>query len=179
MAIVTRIVDDLDNSVDADETVNFALDGVEYSVDLSSEHAEELREAFEKYVQHGRRTGGRVTRNVHTGRARVAVKPGMPAAGVSQSQADQRAENRQAREWARLNGFPNVSSKGRIPDRVLVAFRNRDAEPTVSEGEKVGGELTLVRESGVVQEKPKVSQGRSTSPRSARKTPPTTGTVHS
>src|SRR4051812_8592513 len=52
------LVDDIDGS-DAAETVSFALDGVDYEIDLSDEHANELREAISLYVGHARRTGGR------------------------------------------------------------------------------------------------------------------------
>jgi hypothetical protein len=53
-----HILDDL-NGEPAEETVRFALDGVDYDIDLSAENAENLREALEIYLQHGRRTGGR------------------------------------------------------------------------------------------------------------------------
>src|SRR4051794_41194707 len=52
------LVDDIDGS-DAAETVGFALDGVDYEIDLSEQHARELREAVSLYVGHARRTGGR------------------------------------------------------------------------------------------------------------------------
>ena len=52
------LVDDIDGT-DASETVSFALDGVDYEIDLSDEHAGQLREAVAVYVGHARRTGGR------------------------------------------------------------------------------------------------------------------------
>ena len=52
------LVDDIDGS-DATETVSFGLDGVDYEIDLSDEHAAELREAVACYIGHARRTGGR------------------------------------------------------------------------------------------------------------------------
>ena len=45
--IFVSLVDDIDGS-EADETVQFALDGVTYEIDLSAENAEELRE-FESH----------------------------------------------------------------------------------------------------------------------------------
>ena len=47
------LVDDLDGSP-ADETVNFALDGRNYEIDLSKEHAAELREFLKPYMKKGR-----------------------------------------------------------------------------------------------------------------------------
>jgi Lsr2 len=41
--------DDLDGS-QADSTVRFALDGIEYEIDLSAEHARALRDALARYV---------------------------------------------------------------------------------------------------------------------------------
>ncbi len=52
------LVDDIDGN-DAVETVTFALDGVEYEIDLSEGNADKLREALSLYIGHARRTGGR------------------------------------------------------------------------------------------------------------------------
>src|SRR3954453_11594086 len=52
------LVDDIDGS-DAAETVTFGLDGVQYEIDLSDGHADELRAALALYIGHGRRAGGR------------------------------------------------------------------------------------------------------------------------
>ena len=57
------LVDDIDGN-DAVETVSFALDGVDYEIDLSEQHAGELRNALSLYIGHGRRTGGRRRQNV-------------------------------------------------------------------------------------------------------------------
>ncbi|GAE80518.1 lsr2 family protein [Cutibacterium acnes JCM 18920] len=55
------LVDDVDGSP-AEESVNFALDGVNYVIDLSAENASKLRDALSLWVDHARRTGGRRTR---------------------------------------------------------------------------------------------------------------------
>jgi hypothetical protein len=57
--VVTLLEDDFDGSK-ANETVSFALDGVEYSIDLNDAHAKELREALSRYTKAARKTGGRV-----------------------------------------------------------------------------------------------------------------------
>ena len=46
--------DDIDGSL-ADETVQFALNGASYEIDLSSENAQALRGALGKYVEHARK----------------------------------------------------------------------------------------------------------------------------
>lgn len=58
---VLELVDDLDGGP-ADETVAFALDGVEFVIDLSAKNASRLRDVLAEFVGHARRTGGRKTR---------------------------------------------------------------------------------------------------------------------
>jgi hypothetical protein len=101
------LVDDIDGS-DASETVSFALDGVDYEIDLSDGHAGELREALSLYVGHGRRTGGR---------RKNGARRSSPAAsgdGSSASAADIRA-------WARENGY-EVPERGRVSAEVREAY---------------------------------------------------------
>ncbi len=49
---ITRLIDDLDGG-EADETVKFGLDGVQYEIDLSKDNAAKLREALQPYVKAG------------------------------------------------------------------------------------------------------------------------------
>lgn len=58
---ILELVDDLDGGK-ADETVTFALDGVDFVIDLSTDNAERLRDTLAEYVGHARRTGGRKLR---------------------------------------------------------------------------------------------------------------------
>ena len=44
--IIHKLVDDLDGG-DADETVKFSLDGVQYEIDLSKKNADKMRNAVE------------------------------------------------------------------------------------------------------------------------------------
>ncbi|OFL68017.1 Lsr2 family protein [Brevibacterium sp. HMSC063G07] len=59
MARKTRIVltDALDGSA-ATLTVDFALDGVTYEIDLNDENAQKLRDEFAAWAEHARRIGG-------------------------------------------------------------------------------------------------------------------------
>lgn len=157
----TRLVDDLDGT-DAAETVSLALDGVSYEIDLSSEHAGELREVLSRFVSHARRTGGRVQR----GRPAVPEK-----ASSGGTQAEQRAHTKAVRVWAKANGFM-VSARGRIPVRVLEAYGNRGVQEKVIMKEKVSenpepkaGTVARLR---AVPAKTNVSRGRSTSRRSGQ-----------
>ena len=99
------LVDDLDGS-DAVETVSFALDGVDYEIDLSEEHARDLRNALSLYIGHGRRTGGR--RRKAQGAGAKTAESGGPSAS-------------EIRAWARENGW-DVPERGRVAADVREAY---------------------------------------------------------
>ena len=99
------LVDDLDGS-DAVETVSFALDGVDYEIDLNDQHAGDLRNALSLYVGHARRTGGR-RRKSSSGSSRAAASDGPSAADI--------------RTWARENGW-DVPERGRVSAEVREAY---------------------------------------------------------
>jgi len=96
--------DDLDGS-EAAETVAFALDGTAYEIDLSSEHAGELRDALALYVGNARKASGARGR-------RPAARSGSAVGGASA---------KEIRAWARSNGH-DVPERGRIPASVRDAF---------------------------------------------------------
>jgi hypothetical protein len=103
--------DDLDDSIPADETVTFALDGTTYEIDLSDKNASEMRDLLGKYVSAARKVSSRGTRASGGGRSRATGGGG-------------RMDREQAgtiRDWARKNGH-EVSDRGRIPASVVEAF---------------------------------------------------------
>jgi hypothetical protein len=102
--------DDLDESVSADETVSFALDGTTYEIDLSDTNAREMREAFSRYVQAARKVGRGGGRASGGGRSR--------ATGGGRMDREQAGA---IRDWARKNGHA-VSDRGRIPASVVEAY---------------------------------------------------------
>jgi hypothetical protein len=108
---VTVFIDDVTGyELEDGETVNFALDGVEYQIDLSEEHAHELRKAFAPYVLKGRRTGGRYARGGGS-----AGRPRRSADSASTGTSGRSKRDSHAmREWAQANGH-QVSDRGRIP----------------------------------------------------------------
>ena len=55
------LVDDLDGT-EAEQSVLFGFEGVDYEIDLSSVHAQALRDALAPYTAAARRTGGRASR---------------------------------------------------------------------------------------------------------------------
>ena len=102
------LVDDIDGQ-DADETVSFALDGVDYEIDLSDKHASELRDALALYVGHGRRTGGRRK----NGRRQ--------SSGSGSAASDSGASPADIRSWAREQGW-DVPERGRVSAEVREAY---------------------------------------------------------
>jgi hypothetical protein len=103
--VTVTLIDDFDGSGPADETVEFGLDGVTYEIDLSSKNATKLRGDLKKWVDAGRRVGGR--RRGRSGSRRRAAMDREQSAAI--------------REWARRNGH-NVSTRGRIPADIIDAF---------------------------------------------------------
>jgi hypothetical protein len=107
--VITTLIDDLDGKK-ADRSVEFSLDGINYTIDLSEANAGKLRKALDPYINAGKRMGR------STGR----VSPRRGAGGGRT--AGSRDENRQIREWASANGH-QISERGRIPQSVTQAYR--------------------------------------------------------
>lgn len=103
--IQTFFIDDLDGS-EAEGTVLFGLDGTQYEVDLSTEHAKELRTALALYIGAGRRVTGTARRAGQTGRK-------APANGIS---------NTEVRAWAKAQGL-DVKERGRIPADLIAQYQ--------------------------------------------------------
>jgi len=51
--VIVKLTDDLDGG-DADETIQFALDGKSYEIDLSTANASKFRDVLKTYIQKGR-----------------------------------------------------------------------------------------------------------------------------
>ncbi|MGC1215334.1 MAG: Lsr2 family protein [Micromonospora sp.] len=111
--VITVLTDDLDGGK-ADRTVEFSLDGVAYTIDVSDENAGVLRKTLDPYISAGRRIG---RGPVDTGRA--TRQAGRPA-----TSGMDREQNRAIREWASRNGY-EISERGRIPVSVVEAYKNR------------------------------------------------------
>lgn len=90
--------------------VRFALDGVDYEVELAAEDAERLRSILAPYADKGRRITGRRARHERTG-----------SAGPDPSTSEERVR---IRRWAEDNGL-GASSRGRIARSVIDAYNAR------------------------------------------------------
>ena len=114
---VVRVVDDISGETLPEkqgQTVRFGLDGQDYEIDLSAEHAAEFRDAMRTYIHAGRRVTPapqrRATRGRSTAPATQGSMPGRDTGAI--------------REWARAHGYP-ISDRGRIPAEVLEAYAAR------------------------------------------------------
>jgi hypothetical protein len=95
--------DDIDGS-EAAETISFALDGINYSIDLSAENAKALRDAFAPYIAAGERERNAAGRRTGSGRRKSS---GTAATDI--------------RAWAAAQGM-QVSSRGRVSAEVREAY---------------------------------------------------------
>jgi hypothetical protein len=109
--VITTLIDDLDGKK-ADRTVEFALDGTSYTIDLSETNAGKLRKALDPFINAGTRVG-------RGGLARGTRHIGAVASGRT---AGSRDENKAIRDWALRNGH-QISERGRIPQGVSDAYR--------------------------------------------------------
>ncbi|HEY0542364.1 MAG TPA: Lsr2 family protein [Actinoallomurus sp.] len=102
--IIKRLIDDIDGG-EAEETVQFSLDGVPYEIDLSSANAKKVRDSLAPFVEHARKAGG----GAAGGRRRRSR-----AASSRERSADIRA-------WAKARGI-KVNERGRIPATVVEEY---------------------------------------------------------
>jgi len=108
MAEIITLMDDLEDGVVADARVIFGIDGKMYEIDLSAKNATKLRGFLAQYVD----------------RARPHRVPA-PTVSVSRpggKSGYNREQLSAVRQWARRNGYPDLSDRGKIPGTVLVAF---------------------------------------------------------
>lgn len=105
---VVSYVDDLDGS-EAAETVQFALDGNGYAIDLSTDHAKALRESFDEWIESARKLG------------KVAIGRRTVVAASRPTTAGGREQNQAIRDWARGQGL-SVSARGRISAAIAAAY---------------------------------------------------------
>jgi hypothetical protein len=96
------LVDDIDGS-DAEETVRFGIDGAHYEIDLTREHAGELRSALTRYAKAARKVTG---------------SGALPARARGSSRA---GSSKAVRDWAKEHGY-EVSDRGRVPARVAAEY---------------------------------------------------------
>lgn len=102
-SIQVLLVDDIDGT-EADEKVQFALDGVAYEIDLSEANARALRDTLAPWIAAGRRAGS----------IRHSVPRPRSGSGTG--------SGREIRDWAREHGMP-VGTRGRLSREVTERYQ--------------------------------------------------------
>ena len=97
---ITVMTDDIEGKeADDVQTYTFALNGVEWEIDLNEKNGAKFMQAIGFYTDHGRKVGGRAKRNGAT----------------------KKEDLNAIREWARANGH-TVSDRGRISQEIRDAY---------------------------------------------------------
>ena len=103
---VVVLTDDIDGTESNDvETVQFALDGAAYEIDLNKKHNEELRKALTPYLD----------------KARKAPKS-QSTVQKARAAANRDYDPKAVRAWAQANKV-DVPERGRIPSEVVEKFK--------------------------------------------------------
>lgn len=102
--IIHLVTDDLDGTEGA-ETVPFAYDGTDYTIDLSPKNAARFRKALRPYVEH----------SVKVTPDRKQRRPARPEDTVT--------GRAQIRAWAwRTGKYSGLGARGRIPKPIIDAY---------------------------------------------------------
>jgi hypothetical protein len=105
--VIHELIDDV-NGQPADESITFALDGVQYEIDLTAKNATKLRDALAPYVAAGTKVG----------RGGVAAIRGRTSRGARTPARADREVNQAIRDWAKSKKI-EVSDRGRIRQEIV------------------------------------------------------------
>ena len=98
---IVLLEDDVDGS-EADETIEFGIDGTTYAIDLSDSNAKKLRGALDGYISKARKVSGERSMS---------------------RKASYGVDLKAVRAWAASHGI-ELSSRGRVPTSVLQQYRS-------------------------------------------------------
>jgi hypothetical protein len=101
------LLDDM-NGEEADETVEFGLDGTGYEIDLNLKNSQELRDLLKPYIEKGRKVTSTSRR---PSRARTA---------------SDEEKNKRMRAWAKEQGL-EISGRGRVPAEITAKYEAANA----------------------------------------------------
>jgi hypothetical protein len=103
------VFDDLDHNTDGVGTYRFALEGIDYEIDLSEPHLGDLRAALAPYIAGGRRLPRTTTRRTTQTHTALTSRPGL-------------------RTWwadnADHHGLPAPRTHGKVTAAVITAYDN-------------------------------------------------------
>lgn len=116
------LVDDIDGSETDVVTVNFALEGDLYEVDLSAVNLDGLREALKPFTSVARRRPTASARKKPTGAGGSGSNGASGGNGAKTVGFLSRDQRTAVREWARAQGL-EVADRGAFPKEVLAAYQ--------------------------------------------------------
>ncbi|MBY6412886.1 Lsr2 family protein [Rhodococcus sp. BP-252] len=119
--LITSLIDDIDGSAIDDgsgESIEFAVNGVEYVIDLKTKNANEFHRKLDYYIEYATRVGGRRRKPSAAGTA-PASKTSNKAPATSTKRDP--AQTRAIRQWAADEGY-EISERGRIPADIEEAY---------------------------------------------------------
>ena len=109
-------------SVEGEETVTFGSEGYVYSLDLCKEHAADFHNTIQGLIS----WSSDRTRSAGDRRARRSTSSddaaGPAASGPAPRTSADRERLKAIRDWARLNGSPDLGDRGRIPQAIVAAY---------------------------------------------------------
>ncbi|QIS18179.1 histone-like nucleoid-structuring protein Lsr2 [Nocardia terpenica] len=103
----------IDTTIVPNPTISFAIDGVEYEIELGAKNRDKFYATFDPYTKVARRTGGR-----RSNRKSAGVSNG--SGGLS------KAELSKIRDWAQENGR-TAPARGRLPKELVEAYRQSNS----------------------------------------------------
>lgn len=102
-----ELVDDIDGSP-ATTTIEFAIGGKDYVIDLSDQHADEFNKALAPYIEHARH-------------APANKRKARKSRSSSEASRAKRQKNAQIRAWALENGI-TIAKRGVLNQSVIDAY---------------------------------------------------------
>jgi hypothetical protein len=125
---IVTLIDDLTGEEAEDiTTVEFALEGVTYEIDLADDNAAKLRDGLARYVAAARKTSGKRPGGRGADRSTGRTTGNGSVAGSGYNRDTLKA----IREWAKQNGH-NISDRGRLPLNVVQAWETKHQGVTSS-----------------------------------------------
>lgn len=102
-----EIIDDIDGAP-ATTTIEFAIGGKDYVIDLSDKHADEFNKALAPYIEHARH-------------APANKRKARKSRSSSEASRTKRQKNAQIRAWALENGI-TVAKRGMLNQSVIDTY---------------------------------------------------------
>jgi hypothetical protein len=119
---VVELFDDLDGGR-ADETVSFALDGVDYEIDLSAANAAALRDALAEFVSHAHRVPNRTRRSARSSKVVKVDTPSPGPVGSMTAEIRRLASESAKKVSAAQQAAPRDEERDAVPAVITVPAR--------------------------------------------------------